>query len=392
MDPAPPVEARVRVLRSADEVDALGAALATAGRAHSEANIDLFRAVLRTRPEVIRPHVLVLERDGRIDALLLARLERSEMPANFGYTTLFRPSLRCLTVASDSVAGADADQDLLVQELLRGLSAREADVVLLQHVAVGSSLHAAAVGRAPRFAQQRFLPQTPHWVLDVPASTEELHAQLPKSVRDNLRRYSRKLERDFADRLEIRCYDAPEDVDAVLRDVEAVAATTYQRGLGAGFDAEQDAAFVRVGLADGWFRAWVLYLDGAPRAFETGYVCNGSVVIAAKGFDPAYGRNHPGKVLQLRILEELSADPTIRTLDFGFGDAEYKERLSNRGWADVDVAIYGRTRRGLAANVGRTAIIGADRLARLAAGKVAGKDRIARIKRRWRDRRTPAGG
>ncbi len=120
--------------------------------------------------------------------------------------------------------------------------------MLLQHFPVDSVLHAAIVRRAPRYSRQRFLPETPHWVLDVPDSAEELHAQLPKGVRDNLRRYSRKLEREFGERLEIRSYDAPEDFDVILRDIEAVAATTYQRGLGAGFDAESDAPLARIAL------------------------------------------------------------------------------------------------------------------------------------------------
>jgi len=379
---------RIRVLRSAEEVEALATELSADG-IRSDANIDLFRAVLRSLQNVIRPHVLVLDRGGRIDGLLMARLEQTQMPAMFGYATLFRPSLRCLVVATECVDGAPSDQGLLTQELFRGLGSGEADVVLLQHVAVDSALHAAALRHAPRFARQRFLAQEPHWVLDVPDSAEELLHELPKSVRDNLRRYSRKLAREFGERLEVRCYDRPEDFDAIMRDVEAIAATTYQRGLSAGFHAEDDAPFVRNALDEGFFRAWVLYLDGTPCAFETGYAHNGSVVIAAKGFDPAYGRHHAGKVLQLRILEDLCADPTIRTLDFGFGDAEYKERLSNRGWSDTDVAIYARTWRGLRANAGRTAVLGADQLARRVAGKVAGEDGLAQLKRRWRDRRTP---
>lgn len=386
MTPAPPTATRVRVLRSADEVDALRSELLSSGMAHSEADIDIFRAVLRSRADVINPHVLVLERDGRIDAIVLARLEQHEMPAKFGYATLYRPSLRCLTVVSGGAAGSDADLELLAEELLGSLRSRDADVVLLQHFPVDSALHAAIVREAPRFSRQRLLSETPHWVLDIPDTVEELHAQLPKSMRDNLRRYSRKLARDFGDRLEIRCYEAPEDFDVILRDVEAIAATTYQRGLGAGFEAEADAPLLRVGLDGGWLRAWVLYLEGAPCAFEIGYVGGGSVVIATKGFDPAFTRQHVGKVLQLHILEQLCSEPLVGTLDFGFGDADYKQRLSNRGWADADVVIYARSLRGLRVNAGRTAILGADRLAR----RVAGKDRIARIKRRWRDRRTPA--
>jgi GNAT acetyltransferase-like protein len=377
--------ADVRVLRSADEVDAVRSALVSNGLAPSEADMDLFRVNLRSWSQVIRPHVLVVEREGRIDAVLLARLEHNEMPAKFGYATLYRPTLRCLTVVSGGVAGSDADQRLLAEELLRSLRSGDADVLLLQHARVDSPLHAAVVQAAPRLSRQRFIPQTPHWVLDIPDSTEKLHALLPKGVRDNLRRYNRKLAREFGDRLEVRCHTAPDDLDAIMRDVEAVAAASYQRGLGAGFETESDAPVVQAGLAGGWFRAWVLYLDGAPCAFETGYVCGSSVVIAAKGFDPEFGRHHVGKVLQLRILEDLCADPVVETLDFGFGDAEYKQRLSTRGWADADVVIYGRTVRGLTANAVRTVVLGADRLAR----RVAGKDRIAVIKRRWRDRRTP---
>jgi CelD/BcsL family acetyltransferase involved in cellulose biosynthesis len=382
---APPL---IRTLRSVEELDALAAELAADGT-RLAANIDLCRAVVRTLPNVIRPHVLVLERDGTVEGLLLARLERAEMPASFGYATLYSPSLRCLVVATDGVAGAPSDQDLLTQELVGALRSGDADVVTLQHVVVDSTLHAAALRRAPRFSRQRFLAQEPHWVLDVPDSAEELLGRLPKGVRDNLRRYSRKLTRELGERLETRCYSSPEDFDVIMRDVEAVAATTYQRGLSAGFHAEADAPFVREALSQGFFRAWVLYIDGTPCAFETGYAHNGSVVIAAKGFDPAYGRHHAGKVLQLRLLEDLCADPTIRTLDFGFGDAEYKQRLSNRGWFDVDVTIYARTWRGLRANAGRTAVLAADHLARRAAARLASEDRVAQLKRRWRERRTP---
>lgn len=380
----------VRVVRDAGELDALRDALLADAGAEPLPDVDILRAVVQTRDEVRHPHVLVLERDGRTAAVLLARLEEARLAARFGYWTLFRPRLRSLTVATNAGAGSDADQATLVHHLFGALRRGEADVVQLQHAPVGSALHAAALAAAPGWARQRFVPRTAHWVIDVPPTAEELHKAIPKSVRDNLRRYSRKLAREYGDRLEIRCYEAPEHLDALLRDVEAVAAASYQRGLGAGFDGSRDAAFVRMALTDGWFRAWVLYLDGQPCAFETGYVSGTSVVIAAKGFDPEHGRRHVGKVLQLHILEAVSADPVLRTVDFGFGDAEYKQRLANRSWTDVDLVVYGRTPRGVFALIGRTAILAADRLGRRAADAFAGEGRLAGLKRRWRSARTPA--
>jgi hypothetical protein len=380
----------VRVVRDAAELDALREALLSDLGSGPLPDLDILRAVVETRDDVRHPHVLLLERDGRTAAVLLARLEEGALPARVGYWTLFRPRVRSLTVATNAGAGADADQATLVGHLLGALRRGEADVVQLQHAPVGSALHAAALAAAPGWSRQRFVPRTAHWVIDVPPTAEELHKAIPKSVRDNLRRYSRKLAREYGDRLEIRCYDAPEHLDAVLGDVEAVAAASYQRGLGAGFDAERDAPFVRMALVDGWFRAWVLYLDGKPCAFETGYVSGTSVVIAAKGFDPEHGRRHVGKVLQLHILESISADPVLQTVDFGFGDADYKQRLANRDWIDVDLVFYGRTPRGLFALAGRTAILAADRVARRAADQFAGEGRLAQLKRRWRSARTPA--
>jgi CelD/BcsL family acetyltransferase involved in cellulose biosynthesis len=161
---------------------------------------------------------------------------------------------------------------------------------------------------------------------------------------------------------------------------------TYQRGLGAGFSAEHDGPLVRIALDGGWFCAWVLYLDGVPCAFELGHRCDDTFIVAAKGFDPDYGRQNVGKVIQLKMLEDLVADPDIRIVDFGFGDADYKRRLATREWEETDVLVYGRTARALRAAAGRSIVLAADRVAR----RAAGKDRIMRIKRAWRDRRTPA--
>jgi GNAT acetyltransferase-like protein len=374
----------VRVCRTPEEVEALRADWT--GFSHPDADLDVFLTIVRERPEVVCPYVVVVEREGRPAALLAARLEECRLPAKFGYATVYKPRLRRITVVTGGVAG---DPDLcgeLADELLLALERREADAVELQRIAIDSPLHRAVVERAPSALRQHGEQAAPHHVMDLPATSEELLPSLSKSVRDNLKRYTRKLEREYGERLVVRRYDAPGDFERAVADLETIAATTYQRGLGAGFTAEHDGPLTRIALDGGWFRAWVLYLDGAPCAFEIGHLAGDSVVIAAKGFDPEYGNHHVGKVLQLKMLEDLCDDPSVDVLDFGFGDADYKRKLGTREWEDTSVLVYGRTPRALRAAAGRTAVLGADRLAR----RAAGADRIAKIKRRWRDRRTPA--
>jgi CelD/BcsL family acetyltransferase involved in cellulose biosynthesis len=364
----------VAVLRSADAVRERLGSLPGPVFGHLDAEVDVFLAVVDALPEAQRPHVVVTERPGAAPAALVARLEERVLPARFGYATLFKPRLRCLTVVSGGATGAPADQAALVRELMGSLARREADVLVF---------HRAP---APSWRRYRVAAATPHWVMDLPADGALLPA-LPKRLRDNYKRSRKLVTKAFGDGAEIRRLDRPEHLETILADLEAVAARTYQRGLGAGFDATRDRDHVALGLEQGWFRAWVLYTDGAPRAFELGYLHGDRFIIGAKGFDPEYGRHEVGTALQLHLLEELCADPQVRTVDFGFGDADYKRRLANRHWDEVDLLIYGSGPRALAANLGRSAILGADRLAR----RAAGQDRIARVKRRWRALRTPAG-
>jgi CelD/BcsL family acetyltransferase involved in cellulose biosynthesis len=376
----------VRVCRTVEEVEALREHWA--GFTHPDADLDVFLHVIRDREDIVGPHVVVIEREGRPAALLAARLEACELPAKFGYATVLKPRLRRITVVTGGVSAPPELARELADALLGALRRREADAIELQRIEVGSPLHRAVVERAPAALRQRFAAVAPHHVMDLPASSSELLPALSKSVRDNLKRYSRKLEREYGDRLSVRRFERPEELDQVIADLETVAATTYQRGLGAGFTAEHDGPLTRIGLDGGWFRTWVLYLDGVPCAFEIGHLSGESLIISAKGFDPEYGRLHVGKVLQLKMLEDLCDDPAVQVLDFGFGDAEYKQKLATRTWEDTDVLVFGRTVRALRAAAGRTAVLSADRLAR----RAAGADRIAKIKRRWRDRRTPATG
>ena len=377
---------RVRVARTDQEVEALRPYWTQLRFGHLDAQLDVFQSVVHTLPEALRPHVVVGERDSTPVALLVARLEERELPARFGYATVLRPRVRCLTVISGGVAGPDGAEVPLVAELLASLRRREADVVLFHRVTVGSSLHVQAVERPSRWARQRFLVPARHWAMELPDSSDKLLPALPKKLRDNFKSRRRGLEREYGDRMEIRRIDAPEHAAEAIADLEAIAATTYQRGLGAGFSADRDGELAELGLRRGWFRAWILYLDGAPVAFELGTLHHDTFVVGAKGYDPSTTARHVGWPVQLRMLEDLADDPEVRTVDFGFGDADYKRRLATTGWDETDVLVYGRTARALVANAGATAVLGADRLAR----RLAGKERIAKVKRRWRALRTPA--
>ena len=42
----------------------------------------------------------------------------------------------------------------------------------------------------------------------------------------------------------------------------------------------------------------------------------------------------------LRVLERICADPGIESIDFGFGDADYKHRYGDEQWQEASVYIF----------------------------------------------------
>src|SRR3954470_15921666 len=103
----------VLVLRSAEEVLERRADWDGLAFGHTDARLDVFLSVVETLPEVIRPHVLVHERDGETAGILVGRLEERELPARFGYATVYRPRVRALTVVAGGAAGDPHSQSLL---------------------------------------------------------------------------------------------------------------------------------------------------------------------------------------------------------------------------------------------------------------------------------------
>lgn len=376
--------ALLRTARSWPELDRLRDAWDSLQGTHATTDPDLFRILLDADERALRPHAVLLERDGAPRALVLARLEQLTLAARLGYRTVYRPRLRALTVVYGGVLGdVDAnDAALLLGELRRELTGA-ADLLRFRGLERGTPLHAAASSSGPRALRERGAAPTGHWELDVPDSYHAFLRSLSKSTRDGVNRYSRKLEREYGVRLELRTYRDASESELVFRDLGAVAAKTYQHGLGVAFAQTEAQRRLTTELMErGWFRAYVLYLDGEPAAFWHGHAYRGVFSTGVPGFDRAHSDLRVGNYVLLKLIAELCADPDVHTLDYGFGDAEYKRRFGTRRRAEQDVHLYASSFRGLRVNAMRSGFLVASALA----GRALGGDRLGRLKRQWRGR------
>ena len=106
--------------------------------------------------------------------------------------------------------------------------------------------------------------------------------------------------------------------------------SAYQRRLGVGFaDSAEQRALVRVGLEHGWMRGYLLYLDGEPVAYWLCSPFRRRMLLRTGGYDEAYAGHRVGIYLLMRVIEDACADPALDVLDFGPGDASYKQQYAN---------------------------------------------------------------
>ena len=117
-------------------------------------------------------------------------------------------------------------------------------------------------------------------------------------------------------------------------------------------------------LDRGWFRAWVLTIDDRPVAFWQGNVLDGVYYSSSTGYDPAFAKQGVGTYAQIRMYQDLIADPGVSILDFGWGDAAYKARFGNDEWEEQDLLVFAGSMRGLRLGLTSTGIAAADHAAR----------------------------
>ncbi|HEU4450256.1 MAG TPA: GNAT family N-acetyltransferase [Gaiellaceae bacterium] len=381
----------VQIARTAAEVETLRPVWEGFERDVASADIDYHLTLVERRARTLRPHVVLVARDGEPAALVVGRVEDVELPARLGYKTLGRPLVRALTVSYGGVLGRDDEETAaaVVRELRAALARGEADVARLRSLEVGSAVHRAARTSAGLLTLDRLGRPTPHWRARLDGSYDDYLARRSAKTRANVRRYGRKFEAAFPDAIEFRLFRDPADLDRLLEDTRAVHEHTYQHALGVGFsDSGVERHVTSFALERGWFRGFVLYVEGAPRAFWHGIRYGRVFSTGPTGYDPAFGSHRIGTYVLGRMVEELCREDGLEWVDFGFGDAEYKHHFGDESRLEEDVLVWARRPKALGLSLTRAALGLVDRSAR---SLLARRQLLTKARRLGRDRARGGG-
>jgi CelD/BcsL family acetyltransferase involved in cellulose biosynthesis len=348
-------------------------------------DIDFFLAKLRSRPAVVRPHVILVRCDGEPEAIAIGRLESDSLQCKLGYKTVYRPRMQLLVMRPGFLFRGDSNPPVrpLVAELMDSLARGEADAVSF-HGLDAEPLGADVRGpcRLP-LCREGFVVRERHCRLTLPDSMDTFLGSLSRHARGEMRGLRNRLPRKYGGRLSMRTFASAEELDRLLDDLRRVDSVTYQRALHVGSaSAEEERQLMLLGVSRGWFRAYVLYIDEEPVCYWSGFLYRGTFSGAKTGYDPAYRNDRVGTYLLMSMIEDLCADDAAQSIDYGWHDAEYKRRFSNSCVEEVHPLIFAPTLTGIRVNAARTAITAADRCGKWMLQRSGA---LAPVRKRWRE-------
>jgi len=344
-----------------------------------DSDFDFFLFFIDASPEAQRPHVIAVYEAGIPIAILAGRLDVACIPVRIGYFSLPVPKLRVLNFVYDGWLGDRSEQNarLLISSVLEGLRAGEADAVMLHSADLAWPLVHCARNLPSKFSIDHLIEPQNHWFREGAVGPGFL-ATLPPNERYNQRRRAKMRAADFQE-IKIETFQAPEQVERLMRDAEVIASTSYQRGLGVGFaDTPITRSRLEFQARNGWLQGHILYLDSTPVAFWITCVRNKVAVSDYLAFNPDYAKYAPGMHLMISAIEGLH---DVDRIDFGGGDSRYKELFGNKLQPEATVYIFAPTIKSVAFNVLRTGARALHQSAKRAL------PRVAAIKRRWRERK-----
>ncbi len=351
-------------------------------------DIDQYLTVLESLSGA-KPLVIVVYGDHRPVTVLAGRIESGNVRMRVGYCDVSKRNVRQLVFIHGGLMG-DVSPDsceVLVKAINSLLRGKIADVAYFNSLNSNSPLHVALQSQAS-VLRDHFPVVERHRRLDLPGASQEFYRSLSPKVRKNLAWQSRKLQKEFSpENVKIKCFREGAELDEMFRDVEAIAGKAYQRGLGVGF---VDSPLVRslMGLAakKKWLRAYVLYIAGRPAAFWIGKVYKATFHSDYMGYDTDFGKYSPGMFLITSVIEglcERREGEIVSRIDFGLGDAQYKEVLGSDEWRDASFYLFSPRLSGLGLNLLRTPVTGIDYLAKRILSRIK---LLQKSKRIWRSK------
>ena len=356
-----------------------------------DATARFFLPFLQARSGFNTPHVALWHDDGKPEGILVGRRSVARPSLTLGPFNIPMPRLRSLDITygglEASSAATAAQQATYLRQLL---ASDDLDCISIHHLPEDSEI-AKLLQPGLRWRGDGGPILTGHWFSELnDRDGQPVHANSSKTRR-NFRRKDRKFVETFNDEVEVRELCAPDEVETLLATAAGIGARSYQAGIGVGVrDTPRWRAILSILAANGDLRGYLLDAGGESVAYAVGSVCGDTCTLMATSFLPEHRSVAPGTYLVRRVIERLQQEQ-LRWLDFGFGEAPYKELHGTLHRRDITLHLFANSRAARIARALDVSVKWADRTARRLLESSGLQDTARRLRRRRAERRSAAG-
>lgn len=254
------------------------------------------------------------------------------------------PLRRLCLLGRDAHFPADpAAYELLFRELSRE---SDFDALFLEDIGLDSLLW-KLVESDPRINKtfSRYVPNSPapRVLLRCEGSFEDYMGRFSSKHRKNLRRMLRTFQDAVAGEDQPIRVERREEVDSFVDQAVAISRKTYQWSLlGLGLREPDDLKKYLSFLADrGWLRCYLLRSKDTPCAFIIGFQYGSRYYLDDMGYDPGWRDYSVGKVLQLKLIEDLFTYNRPEVYDLGEYGA-HKDEFGTENYLQGKIFLFRR--------------------------------------------------
>jgi hypothetical protein len=377
----------VEIARTVAEVEKLRPAWSQ-WKTHRDSDVDYCLEYVWKRSEFIRPHVIALYEADRPVSLLVGRIEKGRIGAKIGYAKLPFGGATILYLSYLGFFGDTSAENaaIAVQAVVDSLERKEADAALAYEAGDSAINHAIRNFDSSK-ASHRVTPLQPHSLMSLAGGVDAIYARLSSGLRSELRRKTKKLASAYGAEVSVRSFQTLSAAEPILPQIERIAAQSYQRRLGVGFeDTPDQRRRLQVCGEHGWLRIFTLNVGDRLCAYWIGTLYAGRFCSDYLSFDEKYQSYSPGTVLFAHMLEILTFEGA-QAVDFGAGGGRYKERFGDMPLFEQFVRVFAANTTGVYLRSLYSSSAWVDGQLRQALGEGA---MLSRIKNFWRRDRAKA--
>jgi hypothetical protein len=336
----------IRIVKNLQELDSIRV-IWEKHQDHPNSDFEYFRLDCKKRSVILSPYVLVVERNGNPCVLLVGRIEQIHFHPAIGYFNFFGIPATVLTIIYQGIIG-QLDEDTaeeLVQQLSLILNAREFDAIVLSYLPEDSMLLKVLYAHK-LLSPPKKMPSSIHWNMDILKEHGFLLKNLKSKHRSWILGRERKLNSAFPGKISWIWLNQFENLPYLCDRIEEIAMRTYQRALNSGF-ANDEFSRQRYALFAnrGMLRVQLLEIDGKIKAFWIGVLYADTFHSTETGYDPNLKEYEIGTLIFMHMVDELGREGAQK-LDFGLGDALYKQRFGNKSWRESTIELFSPTFKG----------------------------------------------